>query len=204
MVAAPGAGLAVDLVEIVAGRIVVLAGRARGRRHADARECGRCGPSSQTQSMRRDHGRAAPARRRACAAPRAAPRRRSAGGNNSRLRPADDGSARRGTRPRARALPAARPRRASWSPCSRPVAASGSVGSAVESPISASGPRRRTNGKLSPRVAAHVVAPVALREVRGRAHIGVVIARHQRDVARRAEPFEPGARRREFVAAATG
>ncbi len=71
--AAPGAGLAVDLVEIVAGRIVVVAGRARGRRHADAGD--RAARSGQPdQRAPRDDGRAAPARRRACAAPRAAPR----------------------------------------------------------------------------------------------------------------------------------
>ncbi len=81
----------------------------------------------------------------------------------------------------------------------RPVAASGGVGSDVDSPISASGPRRRTKGKLLAAVAAHVVAPVACREAGGRAHIGVVIAGHDGDVARAAERCEPGARRREFV-----
>ena len=56
--------------------------------------------------------------------------------------------------------------------------------------------RKRRLGRI---VAAHVVAPMQLRMLRGRAYIGIVIAGHQGDVVRRPERREPGARRRVFA-----
>ena len=62
----------------------------------------------------------------------------------------------------------------------------GAVGTALERPISASGPRRRTNGNPVARfVAAHDSRPNArMRRSDAAAHIGVVIAGHERDVVR--------------------
>ena len=77
----------------------------------------------------------------------------------------------------------------------------GAVGTALDSPISASGPRRRRNGKPCVPdgvVAAHIGAPMRLRLPRGAAHIGVVIAGHQVTSCGGPERFEPGARRRIF------
>ena len=85
---------------------------------------------------------------------------------------------------------------ASCSPPSRPVAMNGAVGTALDNPISASGPRRRRNGNAVLRLRRRAYKrPNGAAVTRGLAHIDVVIAGHQGDVLRRSQRFKPGARR---------
>ena len=60
-------------------------------------------------------------------------------------------------------------------------------------------PTHERKRRLAGIIPAHIFAPVELRMARGGAHVDVVIARHQGDVARRPERREPGARRRVFA-----
>ena len=145
-------------------------------------------PVEPAQRCARARGRAARARRHA----RASTSRNARGIDQpaemrfAPLDAADDGSARRGTRSRMqRREHVAEPRELSPRRAGR---SRGTAASAPPSraPISASGPRRRTKGKASParRRRACSRAQCALRRTsRARAHIGVVIAGHDGDVA---------------------
>ena len=79
----------------------------------------------------------------------------------------------------------------------------GAVGTDDDTPISVSGPLRRKKRKHKRRfcagaVAAHIFFPFGHLFFR-RANIGIVIARHDRDVVRRADTGKPRTRLREFV-----
>ena len=114
---------------------------------------------------------------------------------------ADDGSAARETAARSIASPGYGPvlRAAPAEPSGRHQRR---VGTALETPISASGPRRRRNGSARIAcglgIAAHEIGERLGKMMPGRAHIGVVIAGNNRDLVRRADTFEPGPCRREF------
>ena len=77
----------------------------------------------------------------------------------------------------------------------------GAVGTAEESPINASGPRRRRNGKApSPDVSspAQIVAECLHKTMSRGADIGIVIARDRRHGSGRPHASEPLQRRGEF------
>ena len=193
---------AVDAIEIVAGRIV--ARRAAPPRPTARRPpgCGRRGPSSQTSARRRDRGRgctsSAPCRaaRRAAAAPSISRLEVLRGLLDRRMMDQHDAEAVL----RARSRPACRRAAAAGRRPDRPVASerrrrhrrstarsapAARAGARTESVLAVS---RRACSRPSARCDAATAA----------AHIGVVIAGHERHVGRRARALEPGARRRVF------
>ncbi len=187
--AAPFSVLAVDREKMIAGGVFVAV-----RRSADADGTPTAGiflppgPSSQT-SASDDRGRAAKVRRLA---------RRARARNAARVDQPPQITPQRAQRrmmdqhdaeQAARFVEQSRPSAASCRSPSRPVAMNGPVGTPVDSAISATLPRRRTNGKRSSAVvAAHVVAPDMPPAIGStRADIDIVIAGNDGDVVRRAE-----------------
>jgi len=90
----------------------------------------------------------------------------------------------------------------SWVRPSHPVAISGGVGTADDTLTSASGPRRRTEGNVTPPSGlsslAKIIPPGLRKAMLGSANIGVVIAGDHRDTIGCADAFQPFQRWRKF------
>ena len=141
-----------EVVDDVAALVVPVAAMQRGRRRAYDRDRGTVGRASRPAGRCAGDrtGRARPGDAREQLPGRR--RRPAAGDSRSSSRPAGDGAGARGRGLSGDRPSSSLPRPRSWRPPSLPVAKVGGVATAVDMPISATGPRRRRNGKVSPSV----------------------------------------------------